>query len=161
MFDLQTYAELAENASAQELFIALEAMVHAEIGAIIFSCSTFDLATGQSRRIHTNQPEIYPVSGLKAITPNAWTKVVLDSRNTFVANSLAEISEVFPDHAIIHSLGCGSVINMPVFLSGRFLGTVNILNKPNYYGPNRVKKLHDMRAAAMLAFSSFLLEMEP
>lgn len=53
---------------------------------------------------------------------------MLDRRLAFVANTLEDIAQVFPDHPIIKSLGCGAVINMPVFLAGRFMGTVNVLH---------------------------------
>jgi hypothetical protein len=157
MADLQSFVTIAETGSTDRIFSALQDMVQADVGAIIFSCSTFDLAAGQSRRVFTNMPEVYPVSGLKEITPNDWTRRVLDGRKTFVANSLDEIRQVFPDHVLIGSLGCGSVINMPVFLSGSFMGTVNVLHEADYYSPARVQRMHDLRAAAMLAFCSLAL----
>jgi len=147
----------AESGSSEEVLAALEALVQREVGAVIFSCSVFDIAAGQARRIYTNQPAAYPVSGLKDITPNAWTRQVLENRKTFVANTPEEIRDIFPDHATIAALGCGSVVNMPVCLSGHFLGTVNVLNEAYYYRPPIVARLNQLRAAAMLAFcSSFL-----
>mgnify|MGYP002628390248 CR=1 FL=1 len=157
MMDQNGFLAIAENGTSNDIFSGLEAWVLNSVGAVIFSGSTFDLATSKSRRIFTNQPDIYPVSGLKEIVPNAWTAQVLDRRQTFVANSLAEIRGAFPDHAVIASLGCGSVINMPVFLAGQFLGTVNVLHEPDHYAPDRVAKLHDLRPAAMLAFASHAL----
>lgn len=158
MTDLQGFTDLAETGSAADMMTALQDLVQRDVGAIIYSCSTFDLAARQSRRIFTNQPEVYPVSGLKEITPNAWTAQVLDARKTFVANTLEEIAQVFPDHPIIKSLGCGAVINMPVFLAGRFLGTVNVLHQTGHYTPERVARLHALRPAAMLAFAAFWAE---
>lgn len=61
------------------------------------------------------------------------------------------------DRALIGSLGCGSVVNMPVFVSGRFMGTVNILHVPGHCSATKVQKLHDLRPAAMLAFCSLAL----
>jgi hypothetical protein len=155
MANLQSFTAIAETGTPEQIFAALEDWVQQDVGAIIYSASIFDLAAGKSRRIHTNLPDIYPVSGLKDITPNAWTAQVLDGRKSFVANTLAEIATVFPDHPIIRSLGCGSVINMPVFLAGRFMGTVNILHEPGYYTPDRDARLHALRPAAMLAFAAF------
>lgn len=154
MEDWQRFSDIAETGRPEQIFGALETMVMARVGAIIFSCSTFDLTAGQSRRIYTNMPEVYPVSGLKEIIPNTWTRQVLDNRTTFVANTLHAISKVFPDHLLIGSLGCGSVINMPVFLAGHFMGTVNILHAPGYYTAERVEALHDIRPAAMVAFAA-------
>lgn len=153
--DMQRFVSLAETGPADTLFAGLEAWVQQDVGAVIYSCSTFDLAARNSRRIYTNLPDIYPVSGLKDIIPNTWTAQVLDARLAFVANSLEDIAQVFPDHPIIKSLGCGSVVNMPVFLAGRFMGTVNVLHKAGYYTPARVAALHALRPAAMLAFAAF------
>jgi hypothetical protein len=152
--DMNSFVTLAETGPVDAIFAALETWVQQDVGAVIYSCSTFDLAAGKSRRIYTNLPDIYPVSGLKDITPNAWTAQVLDARRAFVANSIEDIAQVFPDHPIIRSLGCGSVINMPVYLAGRFMGTVNVLHEPGYYTPPRVAALHVLRPAAMLAFAA-------
>ena len=153
--DMQSFVALAETGSVDTLLAGLEAWVQQDVGAVIYSCSTFDLAAGNSRRIYTNLPDIYPVSGLKDIIPNTWTAQVLDRRLAFVANTLEDIAQVFPDHPIIKSLGCGAVINMPVFLAGRFMGTVNVLHEAGYYTPARVAALHALRPAAMLAFAAF------
>ncbi len=151
--DLSRFAAVIEDGTVDQAFGALEAWVRQDIGAVIYTASVFDLVAAKSRRIYTNLPDIYPVSGLKDIVPNAWSAVVLDRRQTFVANSLDEIRQVFPDHAIIASLGCGAVINMPVFLAGRFMGTVNILNAPGHFTPDRVARMLALKPAAMLAFA--------
>ena len=158
MMDQQRFLEIAETGTTYEIFSGLEFLVLQTVGAVIFSCSTFDLGAGKSRRIYTNLPNIYPVSGLKDIVPNNWTAQVLDRKQAFSANTMAEIREVFPDHAIIESLGCGSVINMPVFLANHFLGTINVLHKPGYYSAARQMRLHELRPAAMLAFAGHKLE---
>jgi GAF domain-containing protein len=157
MPDLARFFDIAQNASPDALFTELQDMVQAQVGAIIFSCSTFDLAAGLARRAYTNMPDVYPLSGLKDITPNRWTEVVLDRGETFVANTIEEIRDVFPDHELIASLGCGSVINMPVYVSGQFLGTVNVLESAGHYTATRVARMQSLAPAAMLAFASFAL----
>jgi hypothetical protein len=153
--DMHSFVTLAETGTVDTIFDALQTWVQQDVGAVIYSCSTFDLAAGKSRRIYTNLPDIYPVSGLKDIIPNTWTAQVLDARSAFVANTLEDIALVFPDHPVIKSLGCGAVINMPVFLAGRFMGTVNVLHQAGYYTPARVAALLALRPAAMLAFAAF------
>lgn len=160
MVNLQSFTELAETGSTDQIFAGLEAWVQQDVGAVIYSCSTFDLASGKSRRIQTNLPDIYPVSGLKDIVPNTWTAQVLGARKAFVANTLDEIALVFPDHPIIKSLGCGAVVNMPIFLAGRFMGTVNVLHEAGYYTESRVAALRALRPAAMLAFAAFAAEQD-
>ena len=64
-------------------------------------------------------PDDYPVSGEKTLQHNKWTETVLHRHETFVANSIEEIAEVFPDFELIRSLGCESCLNLPVVIGGR------------------------------------------
>jgi len=152
--DLRAFASVAANGNSQQIFAALNTLVQQEVGAIICSCSTFDAATGKAKRIYSNQPDAYPVSGLKDVTANDWTRLVLGEGKIFIANAPDEIARVFPDHQLIGSLGCGSAVNMPIKLSGSFLGTVNILNRANYYAPERVERFQRLEIAAIVAFCS-------
>ncbi len=47
---------------------------------------------------------------------------------TFVANDIDAIAEVFPDHELISSARCQSVINVPIVVSGTVYGTINCLD---------------------------------
>jgi len=40
---------------------------------------------------------------------------------------------VFFDHELIASLGCGSILNLPVATGGRILGTLNVLHEEHWY----------------------------
>ncbi|GAB5504873.1 MAG: GAF domain-containing protein [Rhizobiaceae bacterium] len=148
------YVGIAETGPTDRLFASLEDMFQREIGAIIFTCSTFNLATRQAKRIHTNQPDAYPLSGLKDVETSRWTETVLDRGETFVANTIDEIAQVFPDHGLIAELGCGSVINIPVLLGGKTLGTVNLLHEDGYFSADRVERARDHRSAAIIAFAA-------
>jgi hypothetical protein len=63
---------------------------------------------------------------------NSWFEVVHLRREMFVANTLAEIAQVFPDHQLIGSLGCGSVVNLPIVLGDQLVATMNILNREHH-----------------------------
>ncbi|MGZ7257886.1 hypothetical protein ACXWOR_10210, partial [Streptococcus pyogenes] len=84
------------------------------IGAKLFTVTAIDLDADLARRLYTNMPDAYPVSGTKPIHVDAWFEAVVLGRELFVMNTLEEISEHFSDHALIGSLGCASCINMPV-----------------------------------------------
>ncbi|MDB5473386.1 MAG: hypothetical protein JWP99_689, partial [Devosia sp.] len=47
-------------------------------------------------------------------------------------------AKVFPDYPLIASLGCGSVINLPVLLEDDLVATINILDKEGHFTPERV-----------------------
>jgi hypothetical protein len=46
---------------------------------------------------------------------------------------------VFSDHEIIRSLGCESVINVPITIGGKVMGTINCLHEAGYYTRERVE----------------------
>ena len=99
----------------------------------LFTVMTVDMKAGLARRAYSTQPIQYPVSGTKPITRNSWFDIVHGERRSFVANTIEDISNVFPDHELIASLGCGSVINLPVILKGDLVATINLLDAPHHY----------------------------
>lgn len=158
LIDFTEFTSTANSKSPEEVFLALETIAQHEVGAIIFTCSTFNAATRQAKRVYTNLPNVYPLSGLKEITANRWSRHVLDESKDFVANTLKDLEDIFPDHELIGSLGCGSVINMPVKLSGHFLGTINALNPPGYFDVGKVAAFRQLQVAGIVAFCSLLEE---
>jgi hypothetical protein len=110
-----------------------------------------DMTAGLARRTYSNRPAEYPVSGSKPIHRDAWFDIVHGQRRSFVANTIEDIAEVFPDHALIASLGCGSVLNLPVVLEGDLVATINLLDIAGHYTPERVAS-----AAAELAIPARL-----
>jgi hypothetical protein len=137
-------------------FSALDTLCQDVVGHKLFSCSHFEIDSagrGTAARIYTSDENNYPTSGLKEIVPNRWTQIAIKQRMMFVANSIDEFSDVFPDHPLIASLGLGSVVNLPIILGGTFLGTVNLLHKSGYFGPDRLFAIGDIEAAAQLAFN--------
>lgn len=148
------FFSVAEKGSSEQIFAQLDRLVQSEIGATIFSCSTFDPATRRARRVYTNQPAAYPLSGLKDIVPSRWTETVLDGGEIFVANTIEEIAQVFPDHELIADLGCASVVNVPIKLAGSILGTINLLDAAGHYNQARVGKITKLKPAATIAFAA-------
>lgn len=129
--------ELAAATAPDTAFAALHRLADALVGARLFTVMTIDAEAGLARRAYTSHPEDYPATGTKPIEQNAWYRVVSVEGRPFVANTIEEIAEVFPDHSVIASLGCASVINLPVILAGRFAGTINLLDAAGHFTPER------------------------
>jgi hypothetical protein len=117
---------------------ALEELSRAVVGHKLFTIMTVDNAAGLARRVYTSHPRGYPVSGTKPIHRDQWFDIVHGERRSFVANTIADIAKVFPDFELIASLGCGSVMNLPVVLQGETVATVNMLDAEHHYTPERV-----------------------
>jgi hypothetical protein len=115
-------------------FAALDSSMAATIGHKLFTVLLFHPSTGESERFYTNQPKAYPVGGRKPLNQTFWTKQVLEGKRPYIGYTAEDIKAVFFDHALIASLGCDSVLNLPVVHGGRVLGTVNLLHEARWYG---------------------------
>ena len=129
-----------------EAFAALQALTEATVGTKLFTYMTVDMTAEVARRAYTSDPTNYPTSGTKPIRYDSWFDIVHKERRYFVANTIADIAKVFPDYELIDSLGCQSVVNMPVVIGGELVGTVNMLDVDGYYTPERVQLIHDVLA---------------
>lgn len=149
-------ASIAEATDANAAFSALQVLTQATVGARLFTYMTVDMENEVARRAYTSDAASYPTSGTKPIHYDSWFDIVHRERRYFVANTIADIAKVFSDHELINSLGCQSVVNMPVVLGGVLAGTVNMLDVEGYYTPERVQMIRDVLAipaklAAMIA----------
>jgi hypothetical protein len=115
------------------LFGALDAALGAVLGHRLFTLMRYHADSGESERIYTTHPREYPVGGRKPLNPTAWTELVLRRQQPYLGRTAADIRAVFFDHALIASLGCGSVLNLPVVWDGRTLGTINLLHEERWY----------------------------
>ena len=131
------------------LFTALDAALTSAIGHKLFTILTYDGDTGAAERIYSNLPGPYPAGGRKYLTPGLWTETVLDRGEAYIGRTQDDLRTVFSDHELIASLGCASVLNMPVRWRGRTLGSLNLLHEACWYGEDDV--------AACLPFAQLAL----
>ena len=143
---------IAENEAADTPWKALQALAQEIVGAKLFTVTTVDMEAELARRLYTNMPDAYPVSGTKPVTIDPWFEHVVLGKNLFVANTLEAIAGHFADWELIGSLGCRSCVNMPVFVGGKVLGTVNMLDGENHFTPERVALIEHLQIPAIAAF---------
>ncbi|MDV7141099.1 GAF domain-containing protein [Tropicimonas sp. TH_r6] len=134
---------LAAATTPEAAFEALCMLTQATVGAKLFTIMSVDMAAGLARRNFSNDPVSYPTSGTKPVQHNSWFDIIHVRGEIFVANTLAEIADVFPDHAVIGGLGCGSVVNLPIVLGGSLVATMNILHEEHYYTDARVDTVRE------------------
>ncbi|MBR1128431.1 GAF domain-containing protein [Bradyrhizobium iriomotense] len=131
------------------LFAALDQGLKSAIGHKLFTVLTYDEATSELARLYSNLPGLYPTGGRKRLAPGPWTEAVLDRGEAYIGYTRDDLRTVFSDHELIASLGCESVLNMPVRWRGRTLGSLNLLHEAGWYGEDDV--------AACLPFAQLTL----
>lgn len=132
---------LAKATTAEAAYAALYQLTRVVIGVRLFTVMTVDMEAGLARRAFTSDRQSYPGSGTKPIERNGWFEIIHDRQECFVANTIEDIAKVFADHELIESLGCASVMNMPVFEEGVLLATINLLAGEGYFTSDRVRRI--------------------
>ena len=77
------------------IFEAIHQTVNDVVGVTLFTIMRLNREKGVAERIFSNMPEAYPAGGEKPMEPNKWTEIVEEREQTFVANTIEEIAEVF------------------------------------------------------------------
>lgn len=141
MPDYKNFVAAVAEAGGQpeKAYAALEALTRELVGVKLFTIMTSDTTERVSERTYSNMPDTYPVSGTKPYNETHWSEIALNQKRTFVANTIEDIADVFDDHELIKSLGCESVINVPITVDGAVIGTINCLHERGYYTEERVK----------------------
>lgn len=151
MTDFSTALAMADS-QPDTTYRALEKLVRDTIGARLFTLMEIDHRRGVAWRSYTNMPDVYPALGEKPLSRNKWAEIVEGRHETFVANTIEDIAEVFPDHELIRSLGCESCLNLPIVIMGDLRGTLNCLDLAGRYTPERVAAAQTLKTAGAAAF---------
>jgi hypothetical protein len=117
----------------QAIFAALDKAMGAAIGHKLFTILVIHPGANESQRYYSNMPDAYPIGGRKPINPTHWFNTVLGEGVPYIGYNYADISDVFYDHELIRSLGCESVLNVPVRWNGSSIGTINLLHERGWY----------------------------
>lgn len=120
-------AAAAREADPLALIAAVDAVGREATGHALCTAMRFDPAAMTVQRIWSSDPAAYPVGGAKPKRDTAWGRQVLLEGRVFVGEGPAAIAAHFDDHALIASLGCASIVNIPIMLRGECRGTLNLL----------------------------------
>lgn len=154
MPDYENFVAAVEaEGQPEKAFEALEKLTKDLVGVKLFTVMTSDTNKKVAERVYSNMPDAYPVSGTKPYNETYWSDITLKQKRTFVANTIEDIAKVFDDHELIKSLGCESVINVPIIVDGLVIGTINCLDEEGFYTEDRVKAADALKlpgAVAML-----------
>ncbi len=108
----------------------------------------------QSERFYSSRPDSYPVGGRKPVTDSAWMQQVMERGEPYIGRTRDDIRAIFYDYELIWSLGCESVLNVPVRWRGETLGTLNLLHAAGHY---READVAPVRVLAQMALPAMLM----
>lgn len=141
---------LAAPGQPETLYRALDSTTKSRVGHKLFTLLYVD--GSEVARVYSNQPEAYPVFGRKPMGPTPWGAHVMDGRRPFLGRDMEAIRWAFFDHALIASLGCGSVINIPIVYDDKTIGTMNLLDAEFHYTEADVAKVAELAPLLIPAF---------
>lgn len=145
----------AAHASANQPDATLRALGQAladTVGYKLFTVLLHEPDLRQIRRAYSNLPAEYPVGGAKPISDSPWMKQVLQRGEAYIGRDREDIRTVFFDYELIWSLGCESVLNMPVMWNGVVIATLNLLHEKGWYNdvdPGRLVPLAQLAVPAI------------
>ncbi|WP_336213813.1 GAF domain-containing protein [Nonomuraea sp. LPB2021202275-12-8] len=130
----------------------LEETIRQELGVRLFTVLAWIPERRALRRVHSSHPESYPVGGEKTVeVAEGWLARCIEAEQPYLGPDRAAVREIFADHELIESLGCGSIINVPVLDGGEVLGVLNILDAEGAYDEQSVAAARTLAPLAVPA----------
>jgi GAF domain-containing protein len=123
--DVETLAAGAGKSPAT-LFQAIEDVATRRLDAGLVTMMRHDAVESTVRRLHSSNPQAYPVGGKKAKRDTDWGRKVLTEHQVLVSAGDEALRQSFDDHATIIGLGLHSCVNVPLVSAGKCIGTMNI-----------------------------------
>lgn len=125
------------NVEGGEIYRSIESALRELVG---FKLLTILKVRGDRLyRMHTSDLATYPAGGYKSISEDPWLQTMLGQGAPVISPDLVTVQKRFWDHQAIASLGCGSVMNLPVTCSAGTLGSLNLLHEANWFTPHHLQ----------------------
>jgi hypothetical protein len=150
---LQEVAEAQADRNPHAVYAALDRALAHTIGHTLFTILSYDPVTRESARIYSNMPVPYPTGAKKPLAGGPWVDIVLERGDAYLGYTRDDLASVFADHELIATLGCESVLNVPVRWRGQTLASLNLLHTQHWY---REEQVPLARAFAQYALPALL-----
>lgn len=138
----------------QATYRALDLGMGATIGHKLFTVLAYHPDREQAERTYSSRPDVYRVGDSRRTAEFPLKQRLLVEGEHYIGRDADDLRAAFYDHELIFSLGCESVLNMPVCWAGRTLGSVNLLHDAYWYSEADVPLA---RLFAQLAIPALLM----
>lgn len=136
----------------QPLYRAVDATLNQVVGHRLFTMMVLARDGVKVRRVYSSRPDVYPVGGFKTHRQTPWGRQVLGEGRPYIGRNADDIRWGFADADQIFSLGCESILNLPVKWDGRVLGTLNLLERAGFYDAKHLVQARPFAALLVAAF---------
>jgi transcriptional regulator with GAF, ATPase, and Fis domain len=134
----------------------------ARIGYRLFTVLVLDREAEQSLRYFSSQPDAYPPGGAKPIRESSeFYATVVMGGHARICVDRAACMRAFPDHELIHSLGCESAVNVPVRWDGQTIASLNLLHEAGWYRQDMLPELSWYAAMAVPVIQKIIQTTRP
>jgi len=130
---------LHQGAPAESFWKELDRGLQDAFGHKLFTVLAYDAVSGLLGRVYSTQQLINPVGGRKRVTKSTWTNQVLENGRVFRGATREDIKAVFSDYEALWSIGCESVLNIPIRKQGTVIGSLNLLDSAGHYNDARIE----------------------
>ena len=120
----------------------VHAEIEREVGVILFTVLRFTHGGTRMERVYSSHPAEYPVGDTKEVATEVspdWIALSRDAGTPYFGASPDDLERVFTNAGLVRSLGCGSVLNVPLRNPiGAAWGTANLCAAEGTYTPERI-----------------------
>jgi hypothetical protein len=120
------------------IYRAVERIAAETVGFVFLTTLRYNEAEACVQRLHSSNEQAYPVGGKKPLSKITASHQAMNSGEVFLAPTRAAVKEAFFDHELIFSLGSTAILNAPIRMGGKRLGTLNFCGEEGKYGAREV-----------------------
>ncbi len=133
------------DADLPSIWCELGRVLAQQFGYSLFTILTYSPTLDNVVRIHSTRADLHPLGSRylqgtgsldnpgSRLQRDAWIRRVLVDGQTWRGSTKEDLKAVFDDWELLWSVGLGSVLNIPVRLEGKTIGSLNILDKEHAY----------------------------
>jgi hypothetical protein len=129
----------ASEPDRAKVYKAVERVAAETVGFVFLTTLRYNEKEACVQRLHSSNEQAYPVGGSKPLSKITASHQALDSGEVFLAPDRAAVKAAFFDHELIFSLGSTAILNAPIRMGGRRLGTLNFCGEEGTYGAAEVR----------------------
>lgn len=144
-------AEAALRAGPQALFGLLAERLGESVGYELLTLLIADEDGSRLVRPYSSRPDQFPCGAADPVEDTRWFRRLFVEQKPVIANDAASIRDWLPAFADAETLGYGSLLNLPIVVTGKVVGLINIMGGSNHFDDRRVEAVRDEMPLAALA----------